>query len=250
VIQPDTRRQMTREDAQLAIRLVCRESSDASGGGAACERDLQARLANEGLDAVLDDPRLPPALMQDPMAALVSLRLFTYVMVRYVLRRMGEEDRVIGDYAAALVLAFGVRDRSRRCDDHDDETYDTLADLLRDAEGRDAGRSYRVRAHLGNYALWLSGLYPDHIEHRRWRRGGPQLEYYEAMGKRGFAMAAEHPSARARGTAELYAAMAERFVTLRVALTGFSDALLFPNVHTPERLMRQVRDETRWRWTQ
>jgi hypothetical protein len=26
-----------------------------------------------------------------------------------------------------------------------------------------------------------------------------------------------------------------------------SDALLFPNVHTPERLMRQVRDEARWR---
>jgi len=23
--------------------------------------------------------------------------------------------------------------------------------------------------------------------------------------------------------------------------------LLFPNVHTPERLMRQVRDDTRWR---
>jgi hypothetical protein len=38
--------------------------------------------------------------------------------------------------------------------------------------------------------------------------------------------------------------MAERFAVLRVALTRVSDELLFPHRHTPERLMRQVRDET------
>jgi hypothetical protein len=34
---------------------------------------------------------------------------------------------------------------------------------------------------------------------------------------------------------------------MRTALTSVSDALLFPAVYTPERLMRQVRDEARWR---
>jgi hypothetical protein len=34
---------------------------------------------------------------------------------------------------------------------------------------------------------------------------------------------------------------------LRLALTTLSDWLFFPNVHTPERLMRQVADETRWK---
>jgi len=244
MIQPDTRRRMTRDDAQLAIRLVAR----ASGGDE--ERELQARLANEGINAVLDHPRLPDALMREPMAALASLPLLTYVMVRTVLCRLGEDDRVIGDYMAAVVLAFGRRGRAERCGDGDDEIYDTLAAMLRDAESADARRSYLVRAHLGNYALWLSGLFADHIEHRRWRRGGPHLEYYEEMGRRGFAMAAEHPSAREQGMAELYAMIAERFVTLRLALTAFSDALLFPDVHTPERLMRRARDETRWRWMQ
>ncbi len=243
MIQPDTRKRMTREDAQLAIRLVARES------GGAEERELQSRLANEGLNAVLDDPRLPTALMREPLAALASLRLLTYVMVRTALCRLGEDDHVIGDYVAAILLAFGPRGRAERCSDTDDEIYDTLAAMLRDAESADPRRSFLVRAHLGNYALWLSGLFADHIEHRRWRRGGPQLEYYEEMGRRGFAMAAEHPTAHEQGMTDLYAAVAERFVTLRVALTAFSDTLLFPDVQTPERLMRQVRDQARWHRT-
>jgi hypothetical protein len=48
--------------------------------------------------------------------------------------------------------------------------------------------------------------------------------------------------------AELFQAVSDRFATLRLALTSFSDALLFPGVQSPERLMRQVRDEMRWRW--
>ena len=242
MIQPDTRQRMTRDDVQLAIRLVARES------GSAEARALQDRLADEGVDAVLDDPRLPAALLRQEHGALASLRLLTYVMVRATLLGLGERNPVISDYVSALVLAFGVHGRAERCGEHDDEIYDTLVDLVRDAEGRDAARAYLVRAHLGNYALWLSGLFPDYIEHRRWRRGGPHLAYYETLGQRGFAMAAEHPTAREQGMAELYAAVAERFVTLRLALTLFSDRLLFPGVHTPERLMRQVRDETRWRW--
>jgi hypothetical protein len=242
MIQPNTRRSMTRADAQLAIRLVARHS------GAAEDRGLEERLADDGLDAVLDDPRLPAALLQEPLGAVASLPLLVYVMVRSVLCRLGEDDRVISDYVAAVVLAFGTAGRAERCSEADDELYDTLAALLRDAESGDARRSYLVRAHLGNYALWLSGLFADHIEHRRWRRGGPELGYYEDMGRRGFAMAAEHPAAREQGMAELYAVVAERFVTLRLALTGFSDTLLFPDVNTPERLMRRVRDETLWRW--
>ena len=47
--------------------------------------------------------------------------------------------------------------------------------------------------------------------------------------------------------ATLYATAAERFGILRSALNVVSDSLFFPNVQTPERLMRQVRDEARWR---
>ena len=104
-----------------------------------------------------------------------------------------------------------------------------------------------MRAHLGNYALWLAGVFPDAIEQRRWRRGGPDLGYYDTMGRRGFQMAADHRLAAEHGLRELYVAVAEHYGALRLALNAVSDTLLFPHVHTPERLMRQVHDECRWR---
>ena len=61
------------------------------------------------------------------------------------------------------------------------------------------------------------------------------------------ALAASHRLAAEHGMVALFAAAAERFGVLRCALTHISDTLLFPHHHTPERLMRQVRDESRHR---
>ena len=49
------------------------------------------------------DPRLPAALMRSSQGACSSLRLFAYVMVRHALRRVGEEDRVLADYATSIL---------------------------------------------------------------------------------------------------------------------------------------------------
>lgn len=240
MILANTRQRLSRNDAQLAIRLL------ASGGGVDIG-ELESRLSDDGIDAVLDDPRLPVVLLSAPQAAHVSLPLFAYVMVRQALRRLGEGDRSLADYVTAIVVHFGVRERAHRVGESDDQTYRALVDLVNDVNDPDARRSFLVRTHLGNYALWLSGIFPDHVEQRRWGRGGPDLTYYEELGKRGFQLAAEHRLAEENGLAPLYSAAAERFQVLRLALNALSDWLFFPNVHTPERLMRQVADETRWK---
>ena len=240
MILANVRQRLGRDDAQLVLRLISRGSAEEY------ERAEDA-LRDDGIDALLDDPRLLGALVESPQGARASLPLFAYVVVRHALRRAGEGDRVLADYAAAILVHFGLRDAAHRVGAADDEVYTTLADMVRDAESADAKRSFLVRAHLGNYALWLSGLFPDHIESRRWRRGGPDLDYYEEMGRRGFQLAAGHRLASEHGLDALYAAAAERVAVMRVALNAVSDALLFPNHHTPERLMRQVRDEARWK---
>jgi hypothetical protein len=168
-------------------------------------------------------------------------------MVRHALLRAGERDRALSDYLAAVLLAFGARGRAARISEADDELYDTLASLMEDVNDRDPRRAFLVRVHLGNQALWIAGLFPDYIEQRKWRRGGPDLGYFEELGRRGFELAAEHQIAEQYGMAELYASVAARFGLLRVALNTLSDSLLFPNVNTPERLMRQVQDEMRWK---
>lgn len=240
MILANARHQLSRQDAQLAVRLLARDSADEL-------ESTQHRLVDEGLDAILDDPRLPGALLTSRFGAYASLPLFIYVMVRHTLLNAGERDRGISDYLAAILLAFGARGRSERISEADDELYDTLGRLLDDVNDRDPRRAFLVRAHLGNRALWIAGLFPDHVEQRKWRRGGPDLSYFEELGRRGFELAAEHRLAEQYGMAETYAAIAARFGLLRVSLNSISDRLLFPNVHTPERLMRQVEDEARWK---
>lgn len=240
MIVANVRSRLTREDVGLALSLVAQSGSEA--------RDRsEATLHEQGRDALLDDPALLPALVGTPRGAHASLPLFAYVVVRQALLQGGERDRVLADYAAAILLHFGLRDRAKRVGDHDDETYDTLAGLLAAAEGPDPRRAFLVQAHLGNYALWMSGLFPDHIAHRQWRRGGPTIDYFEQLGRRGFQLAAGHRLAGEHGLALLFALAAERFAVVRIALNRISDALLFPNRHSPDRLMRQVRDEARWR---
>ncbi|HJQ22154.1 MAG TPA: hypothetical protein VJ867_17585 [Gemmatimonadaceae bacterium] len=240
MILANARNQLSRQDAQLAVRLVARDSLEE------LER-AQQRLADEGLDAILDDERLPSALLASRFGAYASLPLFLYVMVRHALIGAGERDRQISDYVAAILMGFGARGRSERISQVDDELYDTLSALLGDVNDSDPRRAFLVRAHLGNRAMWIAGLFPDYVEQRKWRKGGPDLSYFDELGRRGFELAAEHRLAHQYGMAETYAAIAARFGVLRVALNSISDRLFFPNVNTPERLMRQVQDEGRWK---
>src|SRR4249920_2461982 len=62
MILADTRHHLTRDDAQLAARILSRDSGDELA-------DLESRLADEGIDAILDDPRLPGALLRHPRGA-------------------------------------------------------------------------------------------------------------------------------------------------------------------------------------
>jgi hypothetical protein len=240
VILANVRHRFTRDDAQLALRLIARGSDEQL---AAAEQVLR----HEGLDALLDDPRLPQALVESRQAGHASLPLFTYVVVRHALRRVDEHDRSICDYVTSILIHFASRDNAWRVSVADDEIYDTVAALLADVDCGDPTRRFLVRAHLGNFALWLGGLFPDRVEDRRWRRGGPDLEYYDEMGKRGYTLAAEHRLARQYGMHELFLMAAERFPRIRTALNDVSDQFLFAGRNSPDRLMRQVRNEVRWR---
>src|SRR4051794_26703983 len=137
MILADTRHRLTRDDAQFAARIL------ASVSGEELAR-LEARLSDEGIDSVLDDPRLPMALLQDPRGARASFTLFAYVMVRHALRRAGEGNRGLADYVSAVVLHFGFRDRAHRVSPADDEVYHALTELFEDVDDPDARRSFLV----------------------------------------------------------------------------------------------------------
>jgi hypothetical protein len=241
LILANIRQRLTRDDAQLALRLVSRGSSSDLASA-------EETLRRHGLDALLDDPRLPDALVQSRQAAHASLPLFAYVVVRHALRQVHEEDRGISDYVASILVHFALHDNAHRISGADDEVYDTLAALLADVDHGDPTRRFLVRAHLGNYALWLGGLFPDRVEERRCRRGGPDLDYYDEMGQRGFALAAQHRLAQQYGMEALFEAASQRFPRIRAALNQVSDRFLFPGRESADRLLRQVSAASRWRF--
>jgi hypothetical protein len=240
LILANIRQGLTRDDAQLALRLLSR-------GSAAEYTAAEETLRRHGLDALLDDPRLSEALVQGRQAAHASLPLFAYVVVRQALRNVHEHDRGISDYVASILVHFALRDNAHRIGAADDQVYDTVAALLADVDHGDPTRRFFVRAHLGNYALWLGGMFPDHVEERRFRRGGPDLEYYDEMGQRGFALAAQHRLSQQYGMTAVFEAAAERFPRIRAALNSVSDRFLFPGRESADRLMRQVSADARWR---
>jgi hypothetical protein len=240
MILANVRGMLKRDDAQLVLRLIGHDSREAY-------ELAEGTLRDRGLDELLDDPRLLQGLFAQRPGVCASYPLFSYVIVRHALCGVGERDRVLADFVASIVMHFGLRDRANRVGDIDDEEYDTLADLKAASGGPDVRRAFLVQTHAGNYALWLSGMFPDYIEARRVRRGAPPIDYYEEMGRRGYELAASHRLAAEHGLSALLSAAANRFGTLRVALNRVSDMYLFPNVHSPDRLLRQVRDEARWR---
>lgn len=220
MIRPDIRARLTPRDFEVVLLTLAH-------GEAAAYRRLEARLFEEGPDALLDAPELPARLRALRGVLVPSEALFLYVMVRHALLAADVDDRELADYLAALVAEFGRRDRAWRVDWHDDATHRYVVDLLADLERSDGPRRFRVVVHLGNWALWLGGLFPRHVEARRDRRGGPDIGYYDRMGRRGFAEASGHALAGTLGLASVFGTAAERYPAVRGALNRLAAEVFF-----------------------
>lgn len=236
MILPNVRMSFGRDEARWLVLLL--GEGDARG-----QRYWEDVLADKGIDALLDDPRAAEAVARHRGLLLAPPRLVLYVLIRRALLERGLASRMLADYTTALVFEFGQRDRSYRITDHDEKEYRYLVDVLADLADADGHRAFLLRAHLGNLALWLSGLFPDYIVARVHRMGGPGLDYYEEMGRTGFRLAAGDPHADRRSLGDLYENAADAFPSVRRALNLFSDQNLFPIPTSPvDRFLRQTAD--------
>jgi len=233
MIRADTRSRLSAADLQLVVLLLSRGSAHRR---AALERRLQA----EGPDALLDSSELLERLLAVRTVLVPSEALFFYVLVRHTLQRAGIDDRELADYLASMLLDFGRRDRAWRVDWNDDQQHRYLVDIVMDLEASEGERRFRVMVHLGNYALWLAGLFPDYIAARHLRKGGPDVTYYDALGRRGFGLASDHALADRYGLDGVLRTAAERFPSVRGALNGLSDRVLFPGAGSPDRMLRDL----------
>ncbi len=176
------------------------------------------------LDAVLDRREVVSFLLNTGMPGPSPSLLF-YVLVRHSLLDVGVEDPTVADYFAAMLREFGYRGRANRVDDVDDQDHRYLVDIVADLSAATGARQFKVSVHLGNYALWMAGIFPERVAAQRLRRGGPGLSYYENMGGRGYAEASEHRLAEQSGLEDVLRTAADRIHDVRVALNRVSAQL-------------------------
>lgn len=209
-----------------------------SEGDARHRSALEDRIGSEGLDSLLDDPRTLNAVMSGGGVSAAPLGLACYLLVRHALLEHGLRDRTLADYVAALMVEFGRRDGSP-----EGGRYDYVVDIMSELSQASGPQAFRLQAHLGEFSLWLTGLFPDHLVARVHRRGAPGLGYYEEMGAAGYRLAAVNRQAGDLGLDSVYRDCAERFSTLRVALNKVSDRYLFPQAAPRiDRMLRQISD--------
>lgn len=238
MILPNIRSSFDRADARFLIWLLTRGSETAR------ERE-ETRLQEHGLDAILDDPRTLNAVLAGSRFSSARPELVFYVLVRHALLEDGITDRGVADYLSALLSAFGRGGRAWHIAD-DNAEYRYLVDIAAAADQSSGRRAFLLRAHLGEFALWLSGIFPDHITSRVHRRAAPPISYYEEMGSAGYRLAARYSEAEQHGLAELYRNCADFFPALRIALNRIADRHLFPATGDRiDRLLRQVADSFR-----
>lgn len=236
MIVPNVRQTFGRPEAAFVIWLLSR--------GSESERDrLESRLRDEGMDSLLDDPRTFNAIMAGREFSSASSELVFYVLVRHALLEDGIADRQIADYLSALLLSFGRAGRAFRVEDHEQE-FHHLVDIVSAGNESDGRRAFLLRAHLGEFALWLSGLFPDHITARVQRRGAPGIRYFEELGSAGYRLASRFDDAERHGMDHVYRVCSEAFRSLRTSLNRVADRYLFPaSGDRIERLLRQVSDD-------
>lgn len=237
MIVPNVRASFGSEEIDLLTALLARRT----GRKRAYWQD---HFAEQGLDSLLDHPEVLPALMEGGGIRAIPAHLAFYVMVRHTLLESGVDDPVIADYVAALLTDFGQGGRAFRIAPYDDRSYHYLVDLIADLEEESSEqRQFLLRAHLGNYSLWLAGLFPDYVIARVHKKGAPGLDYYEDLGSAGYRLASECELAGRYDLVRVYRDCAERFRDVRRALNRMSDRFFFPvGAASVDRLLRQVVD--------
>jgi hypothetical protein len=115
-------------------------------------------------------------------------------------------DRDLMRYVADLLVEFIHVDDLFRLRDAQGRRHEHLADMLLDVHDQAPADERAARKHIGDYALFMVGLYPESLTRRR-RAVSP--EYYIAQGKEAYLRVAEMD--RAKPTETLFRKLSDQF---------------------------------------
>lgn len=220
LIVPSCRESLSSSDKEFVAGHLTRNPADTG----ACHRLLDDP---EERDRLLDGDALFEAILNQPDAIGVSQRLYFYILVRRVFRDAGIHDAELADYAATLLAHFAEAQRAFGSNTSKRQAFFYLVDALAEQGRARPTERFAIMVRLADQALFLTGIFPAHVEHRRQHRAAPGLQYYESMARSNYERAGQHYIAQEYCLNELYGALAEAFVRIRRALNHMADELIF-----------------------
>lgn len=179
----------------------------------------------EARDAILDHPRLFQTILEDGAPLTISPQLYFYVLVRHVLKQTGLNSRATCDYVASLLETFSRTARLRSPANGSEGPIQYVSDMLIALRDASPQQTFLVQAHIGNYTLFISGIFHETVLSRS-QRGGPDLSFYEEMGRSSFAAVARHKVARSCELTGVFETLADGFRDVRVALNRLADGVI------------------------
>lgn len=218
MITANCRDRFTAEDFRFVVETLARKGSDSVS---------LVSLLTDGdcRDQLLDQKQLLQAMLENHLPLSISPQLYFYVLVRHALKDSGLDDRRLSDYVASLLESFSNTARMRSPGDGATGPIQYVSDMLIALRQASSTQQFLIRAHVGNYSLFISGIFHERVESRA-QRGGPDVEFYEEMGRSNFKTAASHAVARTAELTPIFEHLASRFHDVRVALNRVSSTLL------------------------
>lgn len=218
MVRANCRERFTAADFDFVVRTLARSQTDHVSLG-----DLLGD--SETRDAVLDNPRLIDAILSNAGQLAISSQFYFYVLARHVLREAGIRDRKLCDYVASLLETFSRMNGLQAPHLADERGQQYICDMLIALTRATPEQTFLLRAHVGNYSLFLSGIFHENTQ-RRSLRGAPNLKFYEQVGRANYQMVASHATARRCELNDVYEELADRFREVRLALNKLSEQLL------------------------
>jgi hypothetical protein len=160
-------------------------------------------------------------------------RFFEHV-IRQTFRDLSLGDEPVGRYLTEILTRFARTEALHAVHQATARRLATVTDSLLaiervwdlDAPGFDPGEELTVRRHIGDYTLFMLGIFREHVE--RLAVSG----YYEREGRRAYRFLAETDRARGRQDAGLFRRLGERFEEWAGALT-YARKVYFREEHWP-----------------
>jgi len=218
-VLPVCRDSLQSEDFEFIVSVLSRTQAS---------REALSRIVSDAeiRDKVLDSEQLFHEILNRPDLLRISPFLFFYVVVRRELLWTGLDDREVADYVGNLLTKFADQRRVTRPLPWETVESFYLVDLMQLLEESSAEERFYIQAHMGNFSLFITGLFPETLRKRKEYRGAPDISYYESVGSNSFQAASSLQLADEYAVDTIFSKISVCFRHIRHALNHMSEKLL------------------------